>query len=116
MTRRSSRWRVPIARAVLLAVTATLFPLPAAARDKTSAPKAKATQVSLRQTIAREAARTPLLSSAGTSRADQSNAQRESSGFFRSKAGAIALAVMVVGGGYAIYSASHDRINSPGRK
>jgi hypothetical protein len=106
---------VPIARAVLLAVTATLFPLPAAASDKTPAPKAKATQVSLRQTIAREAVRTPLLSSAGSSRADQSNAQG-ATGFFKSKPGMIALAVMAVGTGYALYSASHDKINSPGRK
>lgn len=90
------------------------IPLPAAASEKTPAPKAKATQTSLRQTIAREAARTPLRSSAGSSRADQSNTG--STGFFKSKPGAIALAVMVVGSGYALYSASHDKIHSPGRK
>jgi hypothetical protein len=103
----------------MLAMMAALIPLPAAASGQTPAAKAKATQVSLRQSIAREAARTPLLTSAraSQSRADQStNTRAQSSGFFKSKGGAIAISVMAVGAGYAIYSASHDKISSPGRK
>jgi hypothetical protein len=49
-------------------------------------------------------------------RADQSGTSKQSPGFFRTGAGAIALAVMAVGTGYAIYSASHDKVSSPGRK
>jgi hypothetical protein len=51
-----------------------------------------------------------------TRRAEQAAAGKESSGFFKSRAGAVALAVMAVGTGYAVYSAKHDRITSPAKK
>jgi len=96
-----------------------LIAMPAAASEMTLAPKAKNTQVSLRQIAAREAAKTTLTTglTTGTAvrRAEQPNTSRQSTGFFKSRPGAIALVVMAAGTGYAIYSASHDRIKSPAK-
>ena len=106
-------------RAVPLALAAALIALPAAANDAASASQAttaKTSEVSLRQVAAREASRTPLARTTATRRAQQGTAGKESSGFFRSPAGAVAIAVMVIGTGYAVYSASHDRITSPAKK
>jgi len=41
--------------------------------------------------------------------------QGASSGFFKTRTGALVLAVMAVGTGYAIYSANHDRIKGSAR-
>lgn len=78
--------------------------------------KTKTSQVSLRQVAAREASRTTLARPTATRRAEQGTAGKESSGFFKSRAGAVALAVMVAGTGYVLYSVKHDRITSPGKK
>jgi hypothetical protein len=85
-----------VSRVVLVAVTATLVPLPLLANEAQPAGKAKAktAQVSLRQVVAREAARTPLAASSART----------------------AQAVMAAGTGYAIYSSTHDRITSPAKK
>jgi alkyl sulfatase BDS1-like metallo-beta-lactamase superfamily hydrolase len=106
-------------RAVPLALAAALIALPAAANDATpaaQATKTKTSQVSLRQVAAREASRTPLARTTDARRAEQGTAGKESSGFFKSRAGAVALAVMVIGTGYAVYSVKHDRITSPAKK
>jgi hypothetical protein len=39
----------------------------------------------------------------------------ESPAFFKTPAGILALSVLAIGVGYAIYSTSHDRVKSPGR-
>jgi len=49
-------------------------------------------------------------------RAEQSTASKQSASFFRTKPGAVALAVMIAGSGYALYSVSHDRITSPAKQ
>ena len=126
MTLRFTRWRGPWGRALPLALAAALIALPAAAtaantaaNDVTATPQAtktKSSQVSLRQVAAREASRTPLARTTAPRRAEQATAAKESRGFFKTPAGAVALAVMAVGTGYAIYSASHDRITSPAKK
>ena len=122
MTLRLTRWRGRSGRALPLALAAALIALPAAAHaanDVTTAaqaPKTKSSPVSLRQVVAREASRTPLARPTATRRAEQSTAGKESRGFFKSPAGAVAIAVMVVGTGYALYSVSHDRITSPAKK
>jgi hypothetical protein len=41
---------------------------------------------------------------------------KQSPGFFKTGRGIAVLAVAAAGIGYALYSSSHDRINSPGRK
>ena len=125
MTLRFTRWRGPWGRAVPLALAAALIALPAAANaanaanDATAtaqATKTRSSQVSLRQVAAREASRTPLARTTAPRRAEQATAVKESKGFFKTPAGAVALAVMAVGAGYAVYSTKHDRITSPAKK
>ena len=104
-----------------LALAAALIALPVAAHEAppaANATKTPASPVSLRQTAAREAARTPLARTTETRRAQaQSPAPAAKSGsFFKTRPGAIAIAVMVAGTGYALYSVSHDRITSPAKK
>jgi hypothetical protein len=53
---------------------------------------------------------------ATAARRDQGSSSNGMMSFFKSRPGMIALTVMAVGTGYAIYSASHDKITSPGRK
>lgn len=101
----------------MLALALALIPLPAAASEpapsKPAAPatKAKTSQVSLKESVARAAAHTRLAPTAR--RAAQDSAGKDSPAFFKTKGGAVALAVMVLGVGYAIYSTQHDRITSP---
>jgi hypothetical protein len=118
VTLRSTRWRGRSGRALPLALAAALIALPAAANDATTgaqATKTKSSPVSLRQVAAREASRTPLARPTATRRAEQGTAAKESRGFFKSPAGAVAIAVMVLGSGYALYSVKHDRITSPAK-
>lgn len=101
-------------RVVLLAVIVALVPWPAAAGDGASTAKHPAAkQQSLRTAVAREASRVPLARS--TTRRDDQGSTTMSS-FVHSRPGQIALVVMAIGGGYAIYSTQHDRIKSPGKK
>lgn len=118
VTLRFARWRRPVGRAVPLALAAALMALPAAANDATTAvagQRIPASQVSLRQVAAREAGRTPLARVAAR-RDSQAGAPKESRRFFKSRPGAIAIAVMAAGTGYALYSVKHDRITSPAKK
>ena len=114
MTVRLSEWRGALPRAVLLAVAAALVPLPVAASDAKPAPKAKTIQASMQDMVARDLAAVPARPAAR--RAEQGSQSKESVGFFKTKPGMIALAVMIGGVGYALYSAQHDRITSAGKK
>ena len=118
VTLRLTRWRGPLGRAVLLGLAAALIALPAAANDATTAAATKTpiSQVSLRQIAVREAGRTPLARTSTVRRSGQGDAAKQSRSFFKSRAGAVAFAVMIVGTGYAVYSAQHDRITSPDKK
>jgi hypothetical protein len=106
---------------VFVALVAALSPLPlAAASDRAVTPastaKPKTLQSAVHAAAVRDAAVVAAPRARTTRRADQSGTSKQSPGFFRTGAGAIALAVMAVGTGYAIYSASHDKISSPGKK
>ena len=115
MTLRLNEWRGALPRAVMLAVAIALVPLPVAASDAKPTPKAKKTiQASMQDMVARDLAKAPARATAR--RAEQAGTSKESVGFFKSKPGMIALAVMVGGVGYALYSAQHDRITSAGKK
>ncbi|HEX6463810.1 MAG TPA: hypothetical protein VFZ98_05135 [Vicinamibacterales bacterium] len=107
-----------------LALAAALISLPVAASEAgpahTTAAGAKA--VSLHQAVAREAARAAAQAQApraqgpaSKQRADQTSANGAMH-FLRSRPGMIAVAVVAIGTGYAVYSANHDRIVSAGRK
>ena len=122
MTLRLTRWRGWTGRASALALALALTPLPAAANEApprtTPAPQAKAqiSQVSLKESAARVAVRTPLAPAAARARRAQDAAGKDSPSFFKTKGGAVALAVMVLGVGYALYSAKDDRITSPAKQ
>ena len=120
MTVRLTHWRGPLRRAAFVALVAVLPPLPLAAASDQAAPastaKPKTLQTAVHAAAVREAAVVAAPRAKAARRADQSGSDKQSGSFFRSGAGAIALAVMIVGSGYAIYSASHDRVSSPGRK
>ena len=128
MTLRLTRWRGWRGRAFALALALALIPLPAAASEAlpgtspapeapaAAATKAKTSQVSLKEGATRAATRTPLAPAPRASRAAQDTAAKDSPGFFKTKGGAVALAVMVLGVGYALYSAQNDRITSPAKQ
>lgn len=118
MTMTKCRWRGPVGRVGLLVLTAALIPLPVAASEAAPAQTTPTAKTSLHEAVAREAARaaqTPV-APATAARRDQGNAARSTMAFFKTRPGMIALTVMAVGTGYAVYSANHDKITSPGRK
>jgi hypothetical protein len=134
-----------ISRAVLLVVIAALIPLPALAGEK-DAPTKLSDEPSTSGVLARELALVPTVLSrepqslSGASnrsrplstalsrgvervsrastvrRSEQAAPGTDSPTFFKTPTGAVVLAVMIVGAGYAIYSAQHDRIHSPGKE
>ena len=114
MTVRLIHWRGALPRAVLLAAAVTLVPIPGMASDAKDVTKHKTIKMSMQEIVKREAARTPV--TRGTAARAQTNTSKESPGFFKSGPGMVALAVMIAGTGYALYSASHDRIHSPASK
>jgi len=99
---------------------------PAPTSSATSAPAKPSTiQAAVRAAAVRDAAvvaaprakgPTSTTSAKRAARAGQAGPDKQSGSFFRSGAGALAIAVLAVGGGYAIYSASHDKINSPAKQ
>jgi hypothetical protein len=107
-------WR-PLLRVLAIAL-ALAIPLPALAADG-SQPAAKP---GLRASITHAVASARLTASPGKTRAtrDESQstpdakAQLASRSFFRTPAGVAVLAIVGAGAGYAVYSASHDRIHS----
>jgi hypothetical protein len=114
VTVRLIHWRGALARVVLLAAAATLVPIPGLASDTKDVTKPKTIQMSMQEIVKREAARTPATRT--TAARAQTNTSKESPGFFRSGPGMVALAVMIAGTGYALYSVSHDRVHSPAAK
>ena len=122
MTVRLTHWRGPLRRAAFVALVAALpqLPLAAASDQVASATSATAKPKTLQAAVSAAAVRDAAVIAAprakAAKRADQSGTSKQSTSFFRSGPGAVALAVLAVGAGYAIYSASHDKINSPARK
>lgn len=115
MTVRTISWRGALWRAVLLAIITTLSPLPAAASDALTTDKAPTIKASMESIVARDLAAAPARPAAARS-ARQGPTPGSGPGFFKSRAGMVALVAMVAGTGYALYSASHDRIHSPAKK
>jgi hypothetical protein len=100
---------------VLGAVAVALIPWSAAAADVTVPPKTP-----LRNALADVRTREVTLRrpvTTVTRRSDQpTSTDKRSPTFFKTPAGIAVVAVMAAGAGYAIYSAQHDRIHSPGKK
>lgn len=100
----------------LLVLTAALIPLPVAASDAAQGQTTPTVKTSLHDAVAREAVKAAKTPAVRTSERRADKADKGTAAFFKSGPGIAVLAVMAVGTGYAIYSAQHDRISSPGRK
>jgi hypothetical protein len=96
----------------LVAIT-SLVPLPAVAGD-TPTGKPMTIKASAAQIVARAAASPARPARVRQER--QGTTSPNSTPFFKTTPGIIALSVMAVGTGYALYSAQHDRIHSAGKK
>ena len=114
MTVRTTSWRGALWRAPVLAIITTLGPLPAAASDALTPEKAPTIKASMESIVARDLTAAPARPAAARS-ARQAPTAGGAPGFFKSRAGMVALVAMVAGAGYALYSASHDRIHSPAK-
>ena len=95
-------------------VITALVPLPALAGDPTSAERPPSIKEAAKHIVARDVSAQPARSYPARE-ARQASTPTNSTSFFKTRPGMIALAVIAVGTGYAIYSAQHDRIRSPGR-
>jgi hypothetical protein len=102
-------------RASGLVVIAALIPLPAAASDTPAKHSTPTLKASMQQIVARDVAARPA-ATAAVRRDRQGSAAGSAPGFFKSGPGMAAIAVLAVGTGYALYSAQHDRIHSPGKQ
>lgn len=114
MTVRTRSWCGRMTRAAGYVVIAALIPLPAAASDTATTPSPPTIKASMEKIVVRDVTAKPVRKD--VARADQGSSAGSSPGFFKTKPGIIALAVMGVGVGYALYSAQNDRIHSPGKK
>ena len=102
--------------ALALGIVTALIPLPAAAGDTaTNAPPTPTIKASMEKLVVRDVAATPVRK-AIVRKDSQAGAAGSSPAFFKTGPGIVALAVMAAGTGYALYSASHDRIHSPGKQ
>ena len=119
MTGRFSQGPGRLRRAAAFVIAVSILPLPLSAAEKGTKPVAAQP---LRTSIATHAAREVLVSSpkradgtATKTRAQSSSPQSGGKSFFSSPAGIACLAVIGAGTGFALYSASHDRIHSVAR-
>ena len=126
---RSPLSRRALQRAMVLAVSVALVPLPAFAGalstpEKPAQPPPEVAGTiqpvqPLRAAIEKIDASDfkPTASSRNAPRrAAQDTASKQSPAFFKSGTGITVLAVVAAGVGYALYSTSHDRVNSPGKE
>ena len=105
-----------MARAAGLVVITALIPLPVAASDTTTTSSPPTIKASMKKIVVREVTAEPARKDVARKDDRQGSSASGSTGFFKSKPAMVALAVMAAGTGYALYSAQHDRIHSPGKK
>lgn len=104
-------WRLPL-RVLALVLIAAAVPLPCMAGD-TSQPAARPRlQASIKPIVHAIVSARPSAPPAKLQATPDAKAQLGSRSFFRTPAGAVVLAVVAAGAGYALYSARHDRIHS----
>ena len=114
MTHRVKSWIARGKRAIALAVVLTLAPLPVLAAAEPG-PSRKVGPI--RASVAKITSnKTPKVVTARSREARSATQSGQDRSFFRTGPGILALAVMVVGTGYAIYSTQNDRIKSPGKE
>jgi hypothetical protein len=116
MKGRPSVWRGTCARVVALGVLIALVPLPVAAAE--THPSATPS-IDLKAAVQKVAATERLASIPAAPARDRVQSgtapNLESPSFFKTPLGWAVIAVVGAGSAYAIYSAQHDRIHSPGR-
>jgi hypothetical protein len=105
-------WRSRAARLVALAVIAALCPLTALAGPPGSPEKA----TPIRNSAATIAAAVRLEPAAPAAQATAGAPATGSPAFFKTPVGVAVIAALGAGVGYALYSAQHDRVHSPGAK
>lgn len=106
-------WRSRVARLVALALIVALCPVPAFAGppgtpEKTSPIRSSAAKIAA--AVRLEPAAAPA------AQATTGAAGTGSPSFFTKPVGIAVLATLAAGVGYALYSAKHDRVHSPGAK
>jgi hypothetical protein len=102
----------------MLVIAVTLVPLPLFAADPAAAAPTQPLKTSIamhaKQDVLVTTAKASVSNTKGAARAQKNDPHQPS--FFRSPAGIACLAVLAAGTGYALYSASHDRIHSVARQ
>ena len=113
---RETSWRASAQRATALAVVLALAPLPAAAAAPADpSPRPGPIRASVAKITVKDAPKMPTARRSEARSAAQPTPGQDRS-FFKSGPGIIAIAVMAIGAGYAIYSTQNDRIKSPGKE
>ena len=121
MTSPTCLWRRLLARVLVLALALGALPVNclAGGTPPPSGESAPTLAASIQKAVAIETAKMSQ-ARAASSVAVQDPAQPKtdlgSKSFFKSRAGLVALVLVGVGTGVALYSTSNDRISSPGRK
>jgi hypothetical protein len=108
-------WRPRVLRVLALAVAIAAAPLPALAED--AAPPVQS-RPGIAASVQKIAATETLATGAkpqvaASQQGGTTSADLGSKSFFKTPAGIITLAVVGAGLGYALYSTSHDRVESP---
>lgn len=103
-----------LVRTAVLLLIAMLFPLSAVAQERTGGAPATPSALlrsaaTVTQAVVKNETRLSRSANAARVRA-QSTPGTASASFFKTPAGVAVILVMVVGTGYALYSAKHDRI------
>lgn len=112
MTHLVRAWR-PAMRVLALALVIAAIPLPAFAGETSQAAPKPGIRASIEKAVA---AQTVAPSTGPAVRAQSgTGADLGSPSFFKTPVGIAVVAVLAAGAGYAIYSAKHDRVSSPGR-
>jgi hypothetical protein len=107
-------WR-PLVRAVALALIVAAVPLPALAGDTPQAAPKAGIRASIDKVVAAQPVAPPPSRGQAAGAQSGNTVDLNSPSFFKTPAGIMVIAVIAAGAGYAIYSASNDRIHSPGR-
>lgn len=111
----SRSWRRPVLRVLVLAVAIAAAPLPALAGEPTAPPSAPTLKASIQKVVAKEVVTMAKAPVARSAQSGGTTTDLSSPGFFKSKAGAIALVITAVGLGVTLYSTSNDRVKSPAK-
>jgi hypothetical protein len=105
------RWRL-VLRVLVLALIVAAVPLPSMAGQANQPVVRPGLKASIAPAVHAIAATTKAPARAAKTQGADTKAQPGSTSFFRTPAGIAVLAIVGAGAGYAMYSASHDRIHS----